>query len=78
LLYCKAQKEKPQVDFKLHIKPLVILFNIGVSMHFGKRKTRLEESWEVLKKLSLAPSMCFWSANASNGWKAAYAWWQKI
>ena len=54
----KANRET-QVDFKLHIKPLVILFNVGVSVHFGKRKTRLEESWEVLKKLSLALGVCF-------------------
>ena len=32
---------------------------MGASMHFGKRKAKLEESWEVLKKMNLALGMRF-------------------
>jgi len=35
LLYCQAKTEKPMVVLKLYKKSLLILLNIGVSMHFG-------------------------------------------
>jgi len=44
--------DKPIVVLKLY-KNLVIFLNMGVNMHFGWGKSRLEDSWEVLKKTKL-------------------------
>jgi len=37
----------------------VIFLNVGVSMLLGRQKTRLEESREVLERLSLVQGMPF-------------------
>jgi len=72
LLYCKASTEKPEVVLKLHIKSLVSLFNMVVRVHSVYAESETGGELRSFEKLSLALRMCFWSANASSGWKSAY------
>jgi len=58
LIYYRVETEKPIVVLKLH-KKVVILLNIGVSMHFGLAESESGRELRILKNMNLALDMRF-------------------
>ena len=58
LIYYRVETEKPIVLLKLH-KKVVILLNIGVSMHFGLAESESGRELRILKNMNIALDMRF-------------------
>jgi len=78
LAYYKAKTEKPTVVLKPCKKVYQFCLTWEEVCTLGKRKARLEESWDVLKKSALSSRYALLDRQCIQMWESCVREWQKI